>query len=204
MNRNGPFALHHWQSYLIEPNVTMCLNGLRDVERNMANGEMLGVMLLMEDLVLGNKNNKNLNEAIESKPTSASTSRNSKLSIVAPTADLNQNEENEKTATKSVAKKSPLVLNYKKWRFFLLTWKRLEFLKQDWARRKLGLENINTYEAYSRFSENYRKDILLPVLKILVKSTDAQEIYDNVIDFKQPLLLPPDVSELDSKMKQVC
>ena len=86
---------------------------------------------------------------------------------------------------------------------FLLTWKRLELLQLDWGRRKLGVENINTFELYSRFNENYRKEILLPVLKILVKGTDAQDIYDNVVDFKQPLLLPPDVSELESKMKQV-
>lgn len=28
-------------------------------------------------------------------------------------------------------------------------------------------------------------------------------MYDNIVDFKQPILLPPDVSELDSKIKQI-
>jgi hypothetical protein len=53
------------------------------------------------------------------------------------------------------------------------------------------------------FSENYRKDILLPVLKVLVKSPEIKEMYDNIVDFKQPILLPPDASELDSKAKQI-
>jgi hypothetical protein len=189
----------------------------------MANGELLGVMLMMEDLVLGTKHQKsiNWNEIIEKKPSSSSTqaqsNRNSKLSMTQSVNASNTNDEmiieedddlNEQNVSKSIVRKnnkssSSLIVNYKKWRFFLLTWKRLELLQLDWGRRKLGVENINTFELYSRFNENYRKEILLPVLKILVKGTDAQDIYDNVVDFKQPLLLPPDVSELESKMKQV-
>ena len=53
-------------------------------------------------------------------------------------------------------------------------------------------------------SEAYKKDILLPVMKILVKSTDLKDYYENFVDFRQPLLLPPAVSELESKSKQVC
>lgn len=96
-----------------------------------------------------------------------------------------------------------LISNYNKWRFFLLTWKRLELLKLEWTRRKLFYENINNAEIYSKFSEIYKKDILIPVLKILIKNPEVREMYENVVDFKQPIILPPEVSELDSKIKQV-
>lgn len=45
---------------------------------------------------------------------------------------------------------------------------------------------------------------MLPVLKILIKKTDSKETFDNVVDFKQPILLPPEISELESKIKQIC
>ena len=96
-----------------------------------------------------------------------------------------------------------LTTNYNRWRFFLLTWKRLELLKVDWTRRKLFYENINNSDLYAKFSEIYKKDVLMPVLKILIKNPEVREMYENVVDFKQPILLPPDVSELDSKIKQV-
>jgi len=112
---------------------------------------------------------------------------------------------NEGSSGSHLNKKSGLQLisNYNKWRFFLLTWKRLELLKLEWTRRKLFFENINTSDIYSKFSEIYKKDILIPVLKILIKNPEVREMYENVVDFKQPILLPPDVSELDSKIKQV-
>jgi hypothetical protein len=52
-------------------------------------------------------------------------------------------------------------------------------------------------------SESYRKEVLIPSLKILVKNPDLREAYEKIDDFKQPILLPPDVSELDSKKKQM-
>ncbi len=183
---------------------------------------MLGVMLMMEDLILGSKTLKANDVIIESKPATATpasaasqrihSNRGSRLSITPSVVydaieetDANEIEDKpdkNKHKHKNKSRTSALIMNYKNWCFFLLTWKRLELLKTDWARRKLGVENLNTPEIYAKFSENYRKDILLPVLKILVKSTDHQEIYDNVVDFKQPLLLPPDISELESKSKQ--
>lgn len=191
----------------------------------MANGEMLGVMLMMEDLVLGSKSLKGIDGIIDSKPATATvtplsaaprivSNRGSRLSItpsmvhgIIEETDSNEiddsNELSSLNTRKAKQSSSALIVNYKNWRFFLLTWKRLELLKTDWGRRKLGTENLNTPEIYAKFSENYRKDILLPVLKALVKSTDHQEIYDNIVDFKQPLLLPPDISELESKIKQV-
>lgn len=51
----------------------------------------------------------------------------------------------------SIKKAGQLLNNYNRWRHFLLTWKRLELLKIDWGRRKLGVENISNPEIFSRF-----------------------------------------------------
>ena len=56
---------------------------------------------------------------------------------------------------------------------------------------------------FTFFSESYRKDILIPVLKVLIRKPENREVYENVVDYKQPILLPPDVSEYESKTKQV-
>jgi hypothetical protein len=32
-NRNGSFPLHYWPWYLIEENINLCVNGLKDNER---------------------------------------------------------------------------------------------------------------------------------------------------------------------------
>ena len=45
--------------------------------------------------------------------------------------------------------------------------------------------------------------MLIPVLKVLIRNPEGREIYENVVDFKQPILLPPDVSEFECKTKQV-
>ena len=41
------------------------------------------------------------------------------------------------------------------------------------------------------------------MVKILVKNTSLKETYENYIDFTQPIVLPPQISELESKSKQV-
>lgn len=72
-------------------------------------------------------------------------------------AKVNENNKNDDKIRLSIllnldAKKQiQLFNNYNKWRFFLLTWKRLELLKLDWARRKLSVEDINNSELYQKY-----------------------------------------------------
>mgnify|MGYP001810306578 CR=1 FL=1 len=43
----------------------------------------------------------------------------------------------------------------------------------------------------------------MPVLKVLIKKPEQREIYENMVDFKQPIILPPDISDYESKLKQI-
>ena len=106
----------------------------------------------MEDLLtsLANATDDELLTSI----SESSFGNESHLSIDNEKSETNENNTNDqmsKSLNQKTSKKSQLIKNYKKWRFFLLTWKRLELLKLDWARRKLGIENINDSETYLKF-----------------------------------------------------
>ena len=70
-------------------------------------------------------------------------------------SDFNKKENinDENNSQVETIKKLPekLLVNYNKWHYFLLTWKRLEMIKLEWVRKKLGLEQINTPEIYARY-----------------------------------------------------
>ena len=125
------------------------------MERNVANGEILGVTMMMEDL-LTSPANANDDELLNSM---SETSFAAESSLSAPNNNVTSNDNTALVtdqSTKSLilnasTKKSQLIRNYNKWRFFLLTWKRLELLKLDWAKRKLGIDRINNSETFSRF-----------------------------------------------------
>lgn len=127
--------MHYWPWYLIERNITLCVNGLSDNYKHVANGEILGVTLMMEDLL-----NCTTCSNIFKDKNGRSWKENFKL-------DSHSNQSNDVNDKK----KSKLIQNYKEWKFFLMTWKRCEILKLDWGRRKIGVYNINNTEIFSRF-----------------------------------------------------
>lgn len=127
----------------------------------------------------------------------------SHFAIEATQSVVYDNQQSGQVSVKSDLSKNTLIGNYLKWRFFLLIWKKLELLKLDWGRRKMSVDNIDTPEIYARFCESYRKEVQIPVLKILINKAEAKGMYDNLVDFRQPIVLPPEVSELESKIKQI-
>lgn len=191
--------MHYWPGYINESNLVICLSGLRDIDKTIANGEILGLSLIMEDLLIATgaateaessthvgmisephigaesvvsmSSNapanaaKNLNSGAATSasqsngPTGASSSAiintNENSSVKQSNSGLSAvsavlNESNALMNQPSKKKFNP-ISNYTKWLDFLVTWKRLELLKLDWGRRKLGVENINTEELYSKF-----------------------------------------------------
>lgn len=120
--------------------------------RNVANGEILGVALLMEDLLLAKEKDKTKDLSIQHQDTVVETSTNNSNNAK---NDSNRKDSkiDEENGQIEIIKKPPekLLANYSKWHYFLITWKRLEMLKQQWVRRKLGIEQINTPEIYARY-----------------------------------------------------
>jgi len=140
--------MHYWPWYLIEKNITLCVTGLSDNHKHVANGEILGVALMMEDLLACGTCRNIFNEV--KKPTETISA--AAVTLVQDTTlsfmDVGSSLQVGKPLHKHFSK---VVQNYKDWQFFLMTWKRCELLKLDWGRRKLGVININNSEVFGRF-----------------------------------------------------
>lgn len=129
-------------------------------KRNTANGEILGITLLMEDVLNLHPDKR---PPVEAPPSprkiladiqlkqQIQKSRGARASIVNSlnaklTHDVDAKEIEAETVGSCV-----VIQNYAKWHYFLTTWKRCELLKIDWGRRKLGVENINTPELHAKY-----------------------------------------------------
>ena len=137
--------MHYWPWYLIEKNLTLCVTGLSDNHKHVANGEILGVTLMMDDLLACNTCSNIFSDNTRIKPLDLIPKHVVNL-VQDPTlsSQLHSHKSHERHASK-------IIQNYKDWQFFLMTWKRCELLKLDWGRRKLGVVNINCTEVFSRF-----------------------------------------------------
>lgn len=112
----------------------------------------------MEDL-LNSKNNADLEDddddeetQTEVKPDKQKEANSGKAKEPSKEQQSNEEDSANKQVVVNTAATPVLINNYKRWRNFLLIWKRLEILKLDWGRRKLGVEEINSSERYSTYS----------------------------------------------------
>ncbi|CAL1545735.1 unnamed protein product [Lymnaea stagnalis] len=207
INRYGPFPVGFWQWFRIEYFITLCLSGLNEVDRHVANGEILGVSLLMED-VLETGYNGNFNLDGDSKGHSVADSR-------AEVADSSRRRSvilDLKDASKALIvtpKKQSLsrtlqpLESYRLLHFFLLLWKCLEVLKWDWARRKLMIKNIDSADKYKEYCKHYRTEILLPVLQSVARRLGQSDLYDNLILDTDIYVMPKGASEIEVRLKQL-
>ena len=126
--------------------------------RNIANGEILGIHLLLEDiLMLFNDDDEKIFAASEP------------LKLLEKKEEIEEDylaDEVEKPVEKPVIEETVFVLsesmlnplnkfsqaliNYAKIRNFLITWKRLEVLKLDWIRRKLLIDSFQDAYVFSK------------------------------------------------------
>ncbi len=114
---------------------------------------------MMEDLLLSSnkKDGDGVDLSLIAESTHSFTQAGGASNKEAKSAKKNEENKNDDKIRLSIllnldAKKQiQLFNNYNKWRFFLLTWKRLELLKLDWARRKLSVEDIKNSEQYQKY-----------------------------------------------------
>lgn len=139
---------------------------MKSLRRHVANGEILGVTLLMEDVLLNvnTKNNEELSglsklrsgsiakpadQQLQRRATRVSNITLNQFNNAQNQSSSSLDEQNQLNSGQPSESSCNLIQNYAKWHNFLLTWKRVEILKLDWGRRKLGVENINTPELYA-------------------------------------------------------
>ncbi|KAK3588936.1 hypothetical protein CHS0354_023696 [Potamilus streckersoni] len=203
IGRNGPFPTIYWQWHMIEYYIQLCLAGLKEVDRHVANGEILGVTLLMEDVLqTGFQDVSYLKENQNGEPdkkTSASrvgSAKDIKRDSVMSLAKLEIQQS-------SLSRTQEPIESYKLLKFFLLLWKCVEFLKADWGRRRLGVEAINTTALYRDFCKVYKTEILLPVLQSIARRLGQGEMYEGIALETDPLVMPKGASEIEVRFKQL-
>ncbi|KAJ8301243.1 hypothetical protein KUTeg_020230 [Tegillarca granosa] len=209
LGRNGPFPMMFWQWHLIEFNIQLCLAGLKDVDRHVANGEILGVTLLMED-VLQSGYMENLGE--EEPPDSPKSEKKSaKSSSKAPSRaasrmDLHRSSPTDSGKTvvqRSLNRTQEPIESYKLLKFFLMLWKCLEYVKNDWGKRKFMVEQIDDTNLYKDFCKAYKSEILLPVLQSVARRLGRGEMYEGIELDTDPLVMPKGASEIEVRSQQM-
>ncbi|XP_055490902.1 coiled-coil domain-containing protein 162-like [Leucoraja erinacea] len=197
--REGPVPgmISNLQS--MEYSVQMCLSGLKDRERIVANGELAGVSLLMEDVV----------QSVSQAPMFPEEDGAAEDMLEAKTEeDSAIEEETDGTQTPankitSPSKAADPIWMYKVLKSFLIVWKQLEVFKEEWGKLKLGVEQVNSAALYKQFCKVYRLEILYPALKPVASRLGLEEEYERMMMDDLPLLPPKGTSEMETKSRQL-
>uniref|UniRef100_A0A8C7S3Q8 Si:ch73-242m19.1 n=1 Tax=Oncorhynchus mykiss TaxID=8022 RepID=A0A8C7S3Q8_ONCMY len=168
---------------------TLCLSGLGDRSRMEANGAILGVSLLMEDVL--NSGGRGA-APLRLHDNKAGDSR----------GNVDEEEKGISSAPLQDPLQDPLqVLSVLKG--FLLLTKQLEVFKESWGRRQLGVEQINTMKIHRHFSRLYRADIQYPSMRALAQNMGKEKDFEALLSDSQPLLPPAGASEVHIKRFQL-
>ncbi|XP_078256203.1 coiled-coil domain containing 162 [Rhinoraja longicauda] len=183
----------------IEYSVQMCLSGLNDRDRIVANAELLGLSLLMEDALQSGTDASPFpgKDGAEADAREAKTDEDS---AIEEETDGVQSPTNNIATTSKAAE--PIGM-YKALKSFLIVWKQLEVLKEEWGRLKLGVEEINSAALYKQFCKLYRVEILYPALMPLVCRAGMEAETERMMMDNRPLLPPEGTSEMETKSRQL-
>ncbi|XP_022108314.1 uncharacterized protein LOC110988792 isoform X2 [Acanthaster planci] len=222
LGRRGPFPLRFWQWQQIELNMQLSMSALRDVDRHVAHGEILGVSLLMEDVLQSGQqdismvpddsddeddNLKATGTAAQGKKSPARSRPRSAASAKSassrPGSSTAKESGQEVILKKSLSRTTEPIKAYSLLKDFLLLWKRLEVFKAEWGQRKLGQEEINTPTLYRKFCKLYKTDILYPVIRIIAKRYGEAELYEGMVSDSEPIVAPRGASEMEIRAKQL-
>ncbi|XP_023694884.2 uncharacterized protein [Paramormyrops kingsleyae] len=195
IGRHGLFPVTICDISPIEQCMQLCLSGLSDRGRMAANGEMLAVSLLLEDVLSSGQAVAPfcVESGSEDRPHSEETQ--------------GRTDQEDDMGTGSVGISSgpwwdPLH-DYTTRKAFLVLWKQLEGFKAAWGQRQLSVERINTTSLYRKYSSLYREEILYPSMRTLVRQLGSEEEYGSVWAEGQPVPLPTGASEVDIKTQQL-
>ncbi|MGH0156902.1 UNVERIFIED_CONTAM: hypothetical protein FKN15_076171 [Acipenser sinensis] len=182
--------------------VRLCLSGLNDRNRNVANGEILGVSLLMEDVLQSSQDMINFSlQGWGEDNNSKVTEMQLAISGAAELEDQPSPVEGKVSSFQALLQDHIGV--YTLLRAFLVLWKQLEVFKAEWGRQRLGVEDINTVSLYKQFSKIYRVEILYPTMKVIARQLGKEDKFEGLVSDTQPILLPKGASEVETKTHQL-
>uniref|UniRef100_A0A672NVI8 Uncharacterized protein n=1 Tax=Sinocyclocheilus grahami TaxID=75366 RepID=A0A672NVI8_SINGR len=197
---HGSHPLSIWDVSPIEHYMQLCLCDLNDRCRMEANGAILGVSLIIDDVLSSGRDAAPLQLQTTGDPDITTTSdreviQNLRLS---PIWFISW-----KRKTEVASKTQDPIESLMKQRGFLLLWKQMEALKESWTQRQTGVEKINTTAQFRHLSQLYRVEIYFPSMQALAQQMDKEKEYEILLSQTQSVLPPPGAAEADVKMWQV-
>nr|CAB3228230.1 coiled-coil domain-containing protein 162 [Phallusia mammillata] len=210
---NGPYPTSYpfcWRS--IEPLLQLCLAGLSYTDRKIANGDILGVNLLLQEILKSGiaplqclhgtadempKGYLMLVHVGKEKPQSST----GKKKDASDDTTKEQKNFNVLEDIQPLCKLQQPIEAYRLSNTFLKLWGQLEILKDDWGKNKLQVQSIETAFLFRELQHIFRAEIVLPVFTSMARQMGYLDEYDDISKDEEPVKLPPHATELAVKAR---
>uniref|UniRef100_A0A4W4DM44 Uncharacterized protein n=1 Tax=Electrophorus electricus TaxID=8005 RepID=A0A4W4DM44_ELEEL len=159
----------------------LCLCGLDERSRMEANGAVLGVSLLLDDVLSNERDAAPLQLQGQADP------------------DISVDRHPEQLKTEGCSPIQSLAQQ----KSFLLLWKQLEVFKENWAWHHLGVEQLNTAALFKRVSRLYRMEIYWPSMQVLAQQMGREQEYEVLLSHNESFQPPTGAPEVDVKTLQL-
>ncbi|XP_036448688.1 coiled-coil domain-containing protein 162 [Colossoma macropomum] len=194
---HGLHPLVVWDVLPVEFCMQLCLSALNDRSRMEANGAMLGVSLLLDDMLRSER---------DAAPLQLQGQTDTDI-IVETDRELQDSTDDIENVSKNQEEIKPKALNpiqcLTQQKGFLLLWKQLEVFKESWTRQQLGVEQMNSASSFKMFSRLYRMEIYYPSMRALAQQMEKEQEYEALLSHNQPFQAPPGAAEVDVKTWQL-
>ncbi|KAL2098869.1 hypothetical protein ACEWY4_005349 [Coilia grayii] len=147
----GRHPLDIWDIPPIELCMQLCVSGLGERSRRVANGELLGVSLLLEEVLSSAQVARPLQ--VEAAVQGADDATQKHLTQE-PEECVVPEDEDEGDCSVNIQKDPTFGLEQQ--RGFLLLWKQLETVKESWGCHRLGVHQIHSPTLFQHFTTLYR------------------------------------------------
>ncbi|XP_054578645.1 coiled-coil domain-containing protein 162-like [Eptesicus fuscus] len=194
----GPFPVMSSSPDTLEYNMQLCLCRLSDHDLKVAHGELVDMQLLMEDVLLSS-----YHLIMEGPPGQQGTlDKNTQPNLPKASGFESQFQSSPK-APWHLGGPCAAVGSLASLRSFLVLWKQLEVLKEQWGRLRLRGQDITSVSLHKQFSELYEADILYPSMKAIARRMGQEDAFEELIISSQSILPPEGASEIEIRTQQL-
>uniref|UniRef100_A0A673U0P3 Coiled-coil domain containing 162 n=1 Tax=Suricata suricatta TaxID=37032 RepID=A0A673U0P3_SURSU len=185
----------------LEYNMQLCLCRLNDHDLKVAHGELVGMQLLLEDVLLSN-----YHMTMEDPPRRQATlDKNTQVLLVNSLHNWPVLYPFQSSPKVSELRSGPCnaMMSLAFLRSFLVLWKQLEVLKDHWGQLKLQGQDGSSVSLHKQFSELYGADILYPSMKAIARRMGKEDEFEDLVISSQSILPPKGASEIEIKTQQL-
>ncbi|XP_059257148.1 uncharacterized protein LOC132018346 [Mustela nigripes] len=197
----GLFPVMSSRPDTLEYNMQLCLCGLSELDLKVAHGELVGIRLLLEDVLLSS------HHVTMEDPSTQQATKDKHSQILLPDVSgvpgFRSPFQSSPKASRLLRGPCNAVMSLAVLRSFLVLWKQLEVLKEHWGRLKLPGQDLDSVSLHKQFSELYRTDILYPSMKAIARRMGKEDEFEGIIISSQSILPPKGASEIEIKTQQL-